>query len=47
VDISEIDLPENTSELEEKFWEGVDATITEALRGRDSRPATKRHRRAG
>jgi hypothetical protein len=47
VDISEIGLPENISELEEKFWKGVDATITEALRGRDSRPATKRHRRAG
>ena len=47
VDISGIGLPEGTSELEEKFWEGVDATITEALRGRDSRPAKKRHRRAG
>ena len=47
VDMSEIGLPQNTSELEEKFWEGVDATITEALRGRDSRPAKRRHRRAG
>jgi hypothetical protein len=47
VDISEIGLPENTSELEEKFWKGVDAAITEALRGRNSRPAKKRHRRAG
>ena len=47
VGMSEIDLPENTSELEEKFWEGVEATITETLRGRNSRPAKKRHRRAG
>jgi hypothetical protein len=47
VDISGIGLPENTSELEEKFWEGVDAAITEALRGRSSRPANKRHGRAG
>jgi hypothetical protein len=47
VDISEIDLPENTSEVEAKFWKGVDATITEALRGRDSRLPRKRHRRAG
>ena len=46
VDISEIDIPLNASELEEKFWSGVDATIAEALRERGSRPAKKRHRRA-
>ena len=47
VDISEIDLPVNTWELEEQFWSRVDATIAEALRGRRSRPAKKRHRKAG
>ena len=47
VDISEIDLPVNTWELEDKFWKRVDTTVTKALRGRRSRPATKRHRRAG
>ena len=47
VDISEVDLPENTWELEEKFWRRVDATITEALRGRGSTPAKKKRRRAG
>jgi hypothetical protein len=46
-DIDEIDLPVNTRELEEKFWGRVDATISDALKGRGSRPAKKRHRRAG
>jgi hypothetical protein len=46
VDISEIDLPINAWELEEKFWSRVDATIAEALRERGSRPAKKRHRKA-
>jgi len=46
-EISEIRLPENLRELEEKFWKRVDATITEALRGRKPRPARKRHGRAG
>jgi hypothetical protein len=32
VDISEIDLPANMSELEEEFWGRVDAAISEALR---------------
>lgn len=32
-DISEIRLPENARELEEKFWQRVDAAIGEALRG--------------
>jgi hypothetical protein len=39
MDISEIDLPENTRALEEKFWKVVDATVAEALRGR--RPKAK------
>jgi hypothetical protein len=47
VDISEIDLPVNTWDLEEKFWRRVDATISEALEGRGSGPAKKRRRRAG
>jgi hypothetical protein len=47
VDISEIDLPENTRELEEKFWRQVESAITEALKGRGARRAKKRHRRAG
>jgi hypothetical protein len=42
VDMAEIDLPDNTWELEEKFWRQVDAAITEALRGRKSRPLKKR-----
>jgi hypothetical protein len=46
-EISGIRLPENMRELEEKFWKRVDAAIAEALRGRNSRPAKKRHRRAG
>jgi hypothetical protein len=37
----------NTWDLEEKFWRRVDATISEALEGRGSGPAKKRHRRAG
>jgi hypothetical protein len=47
VDIDEIDLPENSWELEEKFWRQVESAITEALKGRGARPAKKRHRRAG
>jgi hypothetical protein len=47
VDISEINLPVNTWDLEEKFWRRVDATISEALEGRGSGPAKKRRRRAG
>jgi len=47
VDISEIDLPVNTWELEEKSWGRVDATISEALAGRGSRPTGRKRRRAG
>ena len=47
IDMDEIDLPENSWELEEKFWRQVDNAVTEALKGRGSRPAKKRHRRAG
>jgi hypothetical protein len=47
IDISEIDLPENTWELEEEFWRWVDAAITEALCEQGTRPAKKRSRRAG
>lgn len=45
--IPEIRLPENTGELEEKFWKRVDAAIAEALRGRGARPAKRPRRRAG
>src|ERR1019366_8793709 len=47
MDISEIDLPGNTCELEEKFWRRVDATIAAALRERGSRPAKNKRRSAG
>jgi hypothetical protein len=47
VDISEIDLPENTRALEEKFWKVVDATISEVLGRRGSGPARKKRTRAG
>ena len=47
VDISEIDLPENTRALEEKFWKVVDATISKALEGRGSRPTNDKRKRAG
>jgi hypothetical protein len=43
VDISEIDLPENTWELEEKFWKQVDAAITEALGGRVATSKKRKH----
>jgi hypothetical protein len=46
MDISEINLPENTWELEDGFWGRVDDTISEALRGRGSRPIKKKHKRA-
>jgi len=46
-DISEIDLPENTWELEEQFWGRVDAAISEALEGRGSRPTERKRKRAG
>ena len=47
IDVDEIDLPENSWELEEEFWRQVESAITEALKGRGSRPAQKRHKRAG
>jgi hypothetical protein len=46
VDISEIDIPINASELEQKFWSRVNATVAEALKGQGPGPAKKRHRRA-
>jgi hypothetical protein len=47
VDISEIDLPVNMSELEEKFWSRVDTTISETLEGRGSRPTNDKRKRSG
>ena len=46
-DIAEIDLPVNTWQREEEFWGRVDATISEVLRGRGSRPTERKRRRAG
>jgi hypothetical protein len=46
-EISEIRLPENMRELEEKFWKRIDAAIAEALGGRGARPAKRTRRRAG
>jgi len=43
VDISEIDIPINASELGQKFWSRVNATLAEALGGR--RPGAKNRRR--
>ena len=37
IDISEIDIPQNASELEQKFWNRVVATIAVALRERRSK----------
>ena len=45
-EISEIRLPENMRELEDKFWRSVDSTIGRALRGREPKLMKKR-RRAG
>jgi hypothetical protein len=45
-DISEIRLPENMRELEDGFWRRVDDTISETLRGRGSRPAKNKRKRA-
>jgi hypothetical protein len=42
VDISGIDLPDNTWELEEEFWRRVDAAVVEALRRRRVRSSKKR-----
>ena len=47
VDISEINLPENTRALEEKFWKFVDATFAEVLRGRESKAVKTKRTRAG
>jgi hypothetical protein len=46
-DLSEIRLPKNVRELEDKFWGHVDAAITEALRGRGARPTEGKRKRAG
>jgi hypothetical protein len=37
MDISLVNLPDNTRELEKRFWRFVDAAITEALKGRGHR----------
>jgi hypothetical protein len=47
INIDEIDLPENTWELEEKFWRQVESAIIEAFKGRESKPMKKNRRRAG
>jgi hypothetical protein len=44
-EISEIRLPENMRELEDKFWRSVDSTIDRALRGRE--PKLMKKRRGG
>ena len=43
INIDEIELPENTWELEERFWGQVESAITEALRGQ--RPGAKKRTR--
>jgi hypothetical protein len=46
-DISQIRLPENMRELENEFWQRVDATLAEVLQGRESKAVkTKRPRAA-
>ena len=45
-DLSAIRLPENMRELENEFWQRIDATIGEALRGRELKPTKKTHRSA-
>ena len=45
-EISGIRLPENMRELEDGFWRRVDATISEVLEGRGSRPTEKKRKRA-
>ncbi len=44
LDISEVGLPTNAWELEQKFWSRVDATIAKALRERRSRATNNRKR---
>lgn len=46
-DASAIRLPENMRELEDEFWRWVDATISEALEGRDAEPNEEDEWRAG
>ena len=46
MDISGIRLPENTRELEGKFWGSVDAAISKALAGRGGGAREKRRKRA-
>ena len=45
--VSGIRMPENVREVEDKFWGCFNATITEALGGPGSRPAKKKHKKAG
>lgn len=46
-EVSAIRLPNNMRELEDEFWGRVEIIVREALRGRGSRPAKKKRRRAG
>ena len=46
-DLSEIRLPENLRELENEFWQRVDATFAEVLRGRESKAVKTKRARAG
>lgn len=45
--VSGIRMPENVREVEDKFWGCLNATISEALGGPGSRPAKKKHKKAG
>jgi hypothetical protein len=42
VDMSGIDIPTNASELEQKFWSRLNATVAEALKERRSRAKNRR-----
>ena len=46
-DISQIWLPENMRELENEFWQRVDATLAEVLQGRESKAVKTKRARAG
>ena len=47
VEMSAIRLPENMREMENEFWQRVDAAINEALGGRGPGPTTNKRKRAG
>jgi hypothetical protein len=44
--LSAIRLPENMRQLENEFWQRIDALISEALRGQELKPTKKQHRSA-